>query len=96
MNRRGFLGSILAAAAAPAIVRAESLMRLPAPVVVADRMASFVIGGGTGLVLGDVITIAGVSGSFVINAISDGGVVNVAQRGILQSASRILRVGRDF
>lgn len=28
MNRRGFLGSILAAAAAPAIVRADSLMRV--------------------------------------------------------------------
>lgn len=28
MNRRGFLGSILAAATAPAIVRADSLMRI--------------------------------------------------------------------
>jgi hypothetical protein len=28
-NRRGFLASMFAAAAAPAIVRAESLMRLP-------------------------------------------------------------------
>lgn len=28
MNRRGFLGSILALGAAPAIVRADSLMRL--------------------------------------------------------------------
>lgn len=28
MNRRGFLGSILAAAVAPAIVRADSLMRI--------------------------------------------------------------------
>lgn len=28
MNRRSFLGSILAAAAAPAIVRADSLMRI--------------------------------------------------------------------
>jgi hypothetical protein len=28
MNRRGFIGSILAAAAAPAIVRADSLMRI--------------------------------------------------------------------
>lgn len=28
MNRRGFLGSILALAAAPAIVRADSLMRI--------------------------------------------------------------------
>lgn len=31
MNRRGFLGSILALAAAPAIVRADSLMRIVAP-----------------------------------------------------------------
>jgi hypothetical protein len=28
MNRRGFLGSILALGAAPAIVRAENVMRL--------------------------------------------------------------------
>lgn len=28
MNRRGFLGSILALGAAPAIVRADSLMRI--------------------------------------------------------------------
>lgn len=28
MNRRGFLGAILAAASAPAIVRADSLMRI--------------------------------------------------------------------
>lgn len=31
MNRRGFLGSILALGAAPAIVKAESLMRIAAP-----------------------------------------------------------------
>jgi hypothetical protein len=31
MNRRGFIGGILAACAAPAIVRADSLMRLAAP-----------------------------------------------------------------
>ena len=30
-NRRGFLGSIFAAAAAPAIVRAESLMKIYVP-----------------------------------------------------------------
>lgn len=36
-TRRGFLGALLAAAAAPAIVRAESLMRIyvpPAPAIV--------------------------------------------------------------
>ena len=32
MNRRGFLGSILALGAAPAIVKASSLMKVPAPV----------------------------------------------------------------
>lgn len=31
MNRRGFLGAMLAAAAAPAIVRAESLMKIVVP-----------------------------------------------------------------
>lgn len=31
MNRRGFLGSILALGAAPAVVRASSLMRIAAP-----------------------------------------------------------------
>jgi hypothetical protein len=31
MNRRGFLGAILAAASAPAIVRAESLMKIMVP-----------------------------------------------------------------
>jgi hypothetical protein len=33
MNRRGFLGALLAAAAAPAIVRASSLMPVKAPAV---------------------------------------------------------------
>lgn len=31
MNRRGFLGAILAAAASPAIVRADALMRIQPP-----------------------------------------------------------------
>lgn len=31
MNRRGFIGSILAAGIAPAIVRAESIMRVAVP-----------------------------------------------------------------
>lgn len=33
MNRRGFLGAILAAGAAPAIIRAESLMRVTGIIV---------------------------------------------------------------
>ncbi len=38
MNRRGFLGSILALGAAPAIVRADSLMRIvPLDVVVVSE-----------------------------------------------------------
>jgi hypothetical protein len=40
MNRRGFLGVILASAAAPAIVRASSLMNLPV------RAPSARLGGG--------------------------------------------------
>ena len=47
MNRRSFLGSILAAAAAPAIVKAEALMRLaPQRVVVpADALLGWNAGG---------------------------------------------------
>ena len=39
MNRRSFLASILALAAAPAIVRADSLMRIVAraPIILAAR-----------------------------------------------------------
>lgn len=36
MNRRGFLASILAAGAAPAIIKADSLMRLWAPTAPPD------------------------------------------------------------
>lgn len=37
MNRRGFLGSILALGAAPAIVRAESIMRITPIVRLTDQ-----------------------------------------------------------
>lgn len=37
MNRRGFIGAILAASAAPAIVRAESLMRVSGLIIPAER-----------------------------------------------------------
>lgn len=43
MDRRGFLGSILALGAAPAIVRADSLMRiipLDAPILLMDGSCS--------------------------------------------------------
>lgn len=42
MNRRGFLGSILAAAAAPAIVRASSLMPIVAPKIIVPSKEIFV------------------------------------------------------
>lgn len=38
MNRRGFLGAMLAACAAPAIVRAGSLMRINPAIVPDDRV----------------------------------------------------------
>jgi hypothetical protein len=47
MNRRGFLGSILLAAAAPAIVRADSLMRIvPRDVVLLGDYALDARGSG--------------------------------------------------
>lgn len=48
MNRRGFLGSILAAAAAPAIVRADSLMRI---VPAETSVLVWPIGGASNAVL---------------------------------------------
>lgn len=38
MNRRGFMGSILALGAAPAIVRADSLMRIIAPETLVEEV----------------------------------------------------------
>lgn len=54
MNRRGFLGSILALGAAPAIVRADSLMRI----IPLDQ----------GVILGDYAVVTG-SGSLTISEI---------------------------
>jgi hypothetical protein len=54
MNRRGFLGSILALGAAPAIVRAESLMSLWTPPALVWEMSP-----------GDVLTFEGVEGRFL-------------------------------
>ncbi len=44
MDRRGFLGTILAACAAPAIVRADSLMRIARPT---ERLIIPAFGSGT-------------------------------------------------
>jgi hypothetical protein len=55
MNRRGFIGSILAAAVAPAIVRADSLMRIvPRETTIllvgpAGGRAIYIAQGATGL-----------------------------------------------
>lgn len=56
MNRRGFLGSILALASAPAIVRADSLMRI------VPRQAVIVPLGD--IAAGDIISIEGVTSLF--------------------------------
>lgn len=45
MNRRGFLGAILAAGVAPAIVRVESLMRLPSVIIPTDAEITAVVSG---------------------------------------------------
>ena len=53
MNRRGFLGAILAAAAAPAIVRADSLMRIvPRETEVLDWVAKGKTNRDIGEILG--------------------------------------------
>ena len=43
VTRRGFLGSILALGAAPAIVRAESIMRIAAPRILLLEQLPFVL-----------------------------------------------------
>jgi hypothetical protein len=48
MNRRGFIGSILAACAAPAIVRAESLMILPSRKLLVPELWMHGINGVSG------------------------------------------------
>lgn len=93
MNRRGFLGAILAAASAPAIVRAESLMPTRSGILVPERpeilrppvigidetiRSGFILSLGPGLKLGDIVTIAGVAGSFVVHKVQEGsGLVNL-------------------
>lgn len=54
MNRRGFLSSCLALAAAPAIVRADNLMRI------VPRSAPVIATFGVDLSVGSSFTIAGV------------------------------------
>ena len=61
ISRRGFLGSILAAAAAPAIVRASSLMKIASPVLLPTfeetlAITGAVSGGGNTLLTIDMIT----------------------------------------
>lgn len=55
MNRRGFLGAILAAAAAPAIVRADSLMRIvPRDLLVDDGTITEPLCYGDSLLRGEI------------------------------------------
>lgn len=60
MNRRGFLGSLLAAAVAPAIVRADSLMRIvPTETTILSALEQFVVtsvGSGNTLLTMEEIT----------------------------------------
>lgn len=65
MNRRGFLGAILALGAAPAAMRAAPLMPAPAVVFVGADVAT---AKGVGLAVGEFITIAGVTGIFRITS----------------------------
>lgn len=69
-TRRSFLGAILAAAAAPAIIRSEILMPVRQLVLPSDPVAELRRLGDTTIVtspgslrVGDVITIAGVLGA---------------------------------
>jgi hypothetical protein len=82
-SRRGFLGALLACAVAPAFVRAESLMPvrqiiLPEQdIIVPEPMvfepATIQTTGAFGLAQGDIITIAGYVGTFVItSAVTEG------------------------
>ena len=54
MNRRGFIGSIIAASAAPAIVRAESLMKIVAPSIWLPNPAGKVLVGASSVYVDDV------------------------------------------
>jgi hypothetical protein len=80
MNRRGFLGAILVAASAPAIVRAQSLMPTRSGVLVPERTTIWKpkpyiarINGTHGLRAGDFIQIAGVAGTFLVAERPGGG-----------------------
>jgi hypothetical protein len=70
MQRRGFLGSILAACMAPAIVRASSLMPGRAltlsdgGIIVGDSIMETIMTTGGNLMTGDIITIAGVKDAY--------------------------------
>ena len=55
MNRRNFLASILALSAAPAIVRAQSLMRISG-IIIPDTETVAAIAGGNSLLTIDMIT----------------------------------------
>lgn len=60
ISRRGLLGGLVALVAAPAIVRVENLMVLPAPAkLILPEVPEITLLGGDGLQLGDVITFSG-------------------------------------
>lgn len=77
MNRRGFLKAILAAAVAPAVVRAESLMRVVSP----KLAASFIL-------YGDGIH----DDTIAINALLAGKLVMTAAGVIIPQDQRVVRL----
>ena len=74
MQRRGFLGAMLAAAAAPAFVRAGSLMRVNTEIIAAPSVIapiSSIIAPGHSMRIGDRFTIAGLAGMFQVTEMVD-------------------------
>jgi hypothetical protein len=91
MNRRGFLGACLALGAAPAIVRADSLMRIvPRDLGVLIHRGNVALDDGFTFSLGDIITIGESNEQFVIvsNSVARGGVYRDWDAQSLQSDSR--------
>jgi hypothetical protein len=81
MQRRGFLGAILAAGVAPAFVGSSVLM--PVRKVLAAEPAQIIAPASTifapsgGIIPGDVFTIAGIAGSFRVTCVSKGGTIGL-------------------
>lgn len=81
MNRRGFLASMMALGVAPAIVRAESIMRVRpviTPYGIGDVIAPTIAGDVTEFMAGDIVKWAGAefsgpAGMYVVTAVTRSG-----------------------